>query len=213
MTDPDDLLRGWAEDTDPERDPITVAEVQRRRIDVDLELEPPRSQRRLVLVAAGVAAAVLICAVIGVVLANRDAQQPVRTDSTTPVAPLGEGVGRLVVTNTIGDRAYADMGPLPPDGLVALTQVLHGADVVAETRGWGLGDRTVLDESLRTGTYLLRSWETVTCDEQCGPFDDRDLVDPSQVGDQPLESACTTEVTVRAGPHDDGADAPRARRP
>src|SRR4051812_5196338 len=89
--------------------------------------EPPRGRRPAMFVTVA-AATVAICVAVALVLASREPGQEVGAGSTPPVQPLGDGAGRLVVTNVIGDRAYADMGPLPPDGLVALTQVLHGTN-------------------------------------------------------------------------------------
>lgn len=196
MTVDDDLLRRWAASTDPERDPITGAEVREHTpvATIGAVSGPPPERRLRVLVAAVIVLLAGAALVVGVV--RRDSDRTVRTGTTTTPA-VEAGTGQLVVTNDVGDRAYADMGPLSPESAVGLTQVLRGEEVVAEVRGWDVSNDAVLSERLPAGTYQVKSWEISSCEGGC-KLDDRGILeDPSDLGAYRPEDACTTEVTVR----------------
>ena len=182
-----------------------------QRADSGVPSSPTAVSRRGRLLLA--AAVIALLAGAGVVLASRrsdHAATRVRTDTATASPKPGDG--RLVVVNEFDGPSILDEHLHFIEGGVGLTRVLQGNTVVAELRGWALGNRTVLDKPLPAGTYEVRSWEIACGASGCALDAHGILTDPGELRAQPLGEPCSARGHRRSRRRDDRRDAPGTRR-
>lgn len=138
MTVDDDLLRRWAASTDPERDPITGAEVREHTpvAPVGVVSGPPPNRRLGVLAVAAIVLLAGTAVVVGVV--RRDSDRTVRTDTITgPDTKTSADPEKRCATElplrpvSLPYQTPARPGPAPVPGAPAIDEgqlVLHWSD-------------------------------------------------------------------------------------
>lgn len=207
MTSDDDLLRSWAEATDPEHDPISSDEVRFIAEEIPLGAAAPTDRRRrvwslaaaaVVVVAVGAAAAVALTTRSDERSSGPTGSATSTTETTDPPDATDVAPGRLVAEYSIPEEIIFI------EGALQFVEVRLDGEVVESRSGGFVGSGPVIDVEIDAGLYEVEGW-LYQCPASCP--EPQDVPDGERteicIGRVEVEPERTTSVELRPFPAPD----------